>query len=47
MFGQMAEHFPSTIPIGVRLDNGEVVLVPPPEYVMKGDDALIVVAEDR
>jgi len=47
MFGQMAEHFPATVPIGVRRHaDGEVCLVPPSEYVMQKGDALIVVAED-
>ena len=42
----MLGHFPSSIPIGIKTRNGDVVLAPPSEYLIEQGDALIVISED-
>lgn len=45
-FGELAYRFPDGIPLGVFSSEGELTLRPEPDYLMKVDDEVIILAED-
>ena len=45
-FADLAFHFPDGIPMGIRSAEGELILNPPIDRVMKGDDEILIVADD-
>lgn len=45
-FGELAYRFPDGIPLGVFSAEGELTLRPEPDYLMKADDEVIILAED-
>ena len=45
-FGDMADHFPAAIPIGIMDESGSVALCPHPDFRMTSTTALICIAED-
>lgn len=46
VFGEAAFHYPDGVAIGVRKEDGEVVLRPGFDYIVDGEDELIMIAED-
>jgi hypothetical protein len=45
-FGDLTEHFPAAIPIGIQSSEGVVLINPPLDICLQPGDQLIVVAED-
>ena len=45
-FRALPYRFPDGIPMGVRQAGGELLLNPPVDYVMKDDDAVLILADD-
>ena len=45
-FGQMAEHFPAAIPVGIMDRNGKISMVPSNDTILEENMALVVIAED-
>ncbi len=45
-FGDLGYHFPDGIPMGIRHADGEIVINPSIETVMKEDDSILILAED-
>ncbi len=45
-FMDIAYHFPDGVPIGVRHENGELLVNPPHEYIMQDSDEVLIVADD-
>lgn len=46
LFKDIPYHFPDGVPIGVRHENGELLINPPHDYVMQDDDEILIVADD-
>ena len=45
-FDRLQYHFPDRVPIGIRNPDGEIVIRPALDTVMKADDEFLIVAED-
>jgi hypothetical protein len=45
-FGQLQFHFPDGVPIGIRTGDGVIEMRTAPDYVMKPDDEILIVADD-
>ncbi|MCP4134579.1 MAG: hypothetical protein GY754_26635 [bacterium] len=45
-FGELPFHFPDGIPIGIRSVEKTLSLNPSPEYTLKEDDEIVIIAED-
>jgi len=45
-FGELQFHFMESVPLGLKLPTGEILLNPPREYILKEEDEIVVLAED-
>lgn len=45
-FGQLPYHFPDGIPIGLRDEDGKIIINPPADTILKENDNIIIIAED-
>jgi ion channel POLLUX/CASTOR len=45
-FGTVQFHFPDGVPLGVRKDDGSLMINPPIDYVLDDDDDVLILAED-
>ena len=45
-FGELAYYFPDGVPMGVRKENGQLLLNPELTYAMQEDDEILIVADD-
>ncbi|MCG8588738.1 MAG: hypothetical protein MJE66_05555, partial [Proteobacteria bacterium] len=45
-FGQLAYRFPDGVPMGVRKEDGEILMNPASDYAMEPGDDILIVAED-
>jgi ion channel POLLUX/CASTOR len=45
-FGDLAFHFPDGIPMGIKRENGKLLLNPDPAEPMQAGDAILILAED-
>lgn len=45
-FGEIAFHFPDGVPLGIRNADGEIVMNPSVDYIMRDDDDILIVADD-
>ena len=45
-FGDLAYHFPDGVPMGVLHQDDSLTLNPKPDYVMRDDDEILIIADD-
>ena len=45
-FGELAFRFEDGVPLGIRKEDGTIVMRPPPDQTLESDDDIIIVADD-